>query len=277
MQLRDLSETFNKKVEAGEAFAANRGYGGRGFTYDNDEMNDKQKLQKAEKKQEMIDAGMIAEDDDNDDAGAAEEPVKDAAFLTKEASISPKGAAAATAAGEASISSGAKNGSSNPKKTGGPGVSIDLGGVHKDAISKAQAIAAKIGLGSAAAAVAMGELGENAVQHTSMRHGQLLTHYTEEIEINDYPREARWRVTQKDTVARLADTYAIAITNRGEFYPPGKVPNAAKGEKKMCISVEATDPVNLKNCLAEIKRLMVEETTRLAGGGGGQRSGKFKM
>jgi ATP-dependent RNA helicase DDX46/PRP5 len=163
--------------------------------------------------------------------------------------------------------------------------------VHMDAVSKAQAIAAKIGMNAASVmslpgmeqalgggAAAVQAPAESGAVGTSMRRGQLLVHHVEEIEINDYPREARWRVTQRNTIARLCDFYGIAITNKGEYYPPGKVPNAALGEKKMCISVEATDESALQNCVAEIRRLLVEETGRLAAGGGGGGGGKkFKM
>lgn len=62
-QLRKLADGFDDKVKRGEAKSANRGYGGRGFTYDGNEMNEKQKLEKIEKRQAMVDAGMIAEDE----------------------------------------------------------------------------------------------------------------------------------------------------------------------------------------------------------------------
>ena len=66
----------------------------------------------------------------------------------------------------------------------------------------------------------------------------------EEIEINDYPREAQWKVTQKETTSRLQDEFQTAVTE--------------------CI---------LKNCVLEIRILLNEETLRVGARalGGGRR------
>ena len=99
-----------------------------------------------------------------------------------------------------------------------------------------------------------------------MRRGQKLNFYVEEVTINDFCREARWKVTQKETVARLSETYQAAITNKGEYYPPGREPDPAKGQKKMFLSVETTDETLLQQCIREINRLITEETIRVGGG-----------
>ena len=41
-ELKDLAGSHDEKVEKGEAKSANRGYGGRGFTYDSTEQSEKQ-------------------------------------------------------------------------------------------------------------------------------------------------------------------------------------------------------------------------------------------
>ena len=104
---------------------------------------------------------------------------------------------------------------------------------------------------------------------TGMRRGQKLTFHVQEVVINDYCREARWKVTQKETVSRLMDEYACAITNKGEVYAGGRKPDPSKGEKKLYLSIEGTDAVKLDNCVKEIYRLMNEETIRVGGGPGG--------
>jgi hypothetical protein len=45
----------------------------------------------------------------------------------------------------------------------------------------------------------------------------------------------------------------------------------------MTLSVEATDAVNLANCVADIQRVLLDETSKLAAPGGGGSHGKFKM
>ncbi|RKP01844.1 hypothetical protein CXG81DRAFT_11475 [Caulochytrium protostelioides] len=48
--------------------------------------------------------------------------------------------------------------------------------------------------------------------------------YNTEIEINDYPQKARWRVTNRDKLADIIDFTGAVITTRGTYYPPGMVP-----------------------------------------------------
>ncbi|GMI24581.1 hypothetical protein TeGR_g9176, partial [Tetraparma gracilis] len=305
-ELRDLAAEFAKKVEAGEAKNANRGYGGRGFTYDKSEMNDKQKLEAGEKRMEMIKEGMLAEDDDSHAVKAAAEKA-----AAEEKPKTAEEAVAAASAAAAALSAGPNGGAAAPKPgqkvqlKNLPGVPGSTSGVAitaaalpgapmnpNDAVAKAAAIAAKMGMGGGGAASVMAlpgmeaklsgisptnNTGSHGLVGVSMRRGQALTHFVEEIVINDYPREARWRVTQKGTIARLCDQYQLAITNKGEFYPPGREPNPLKGEKKMTLSVEATDAVNLANCVADIQRVLLDETSKLAAPGGGGSHGKFKM
>ncbi|RKO84209.1 P-loop containing nucleoside triphosphate hydrolase protein [Blyttiomyces helicus] len=43
-----------------------------------------------------------------------------------------------------------------------------------------------------------------------------------EIEINDYPQKARWRVTNKEQIMQITEISGAAITTRGTYFPPGK-------------------------------------------------------
>ena len=83
----------------------------------------------------------------------------------------------------------------------------------------------------------------------------------EEIEINDYPREARWKVTQKETTSRLQDEFQIAVTLKGQFYDSKSQP--PEGERKLYLHVEATTQRILQTGMQEIRRLLNEETLRV--------------
>lgn len=85
-------------------------------------------------------------------------------------------------------------------------------------------------------------------------------HFVEEIEINGYPREARWKVTRKETTSRLQDEFQTAVTLKSEYFGSGRVPNTAEGERKLYLHLEATTSRILKNCVLEICRLWNEET-----------------
>ena len=42
------------------------------------------------------------------------------------------------------------------------------------------------------------------------------THFTDKIEINDYPQQARWKITQKSTVNEVVEITGVAIITKGE-------------------------------------------------------------
>lgn len=86
-------------------------------------------------------------------------------------------------------------------------------------------------------------------------------HFLQEFEINDYPREARWKVTQKETTTRLQDEFQTAVTLKGEYIPSEQVPE--NGKRRLYLHLEATSEMVLQNCVAEIKRLLNEETLRV--------------
>jgi ATP-dependent RNA helicase DDX46/PRP5 len=53
---------------------------------------------------------------------------------------------------------------------------------------------------------------------------EVVGRFEEELEINDFPQAARWRVTRKEHVAELSEFSSAAITVRGTFFPKDKRP-----------------------------------------------------
>ena len=86
-------------------------------------------------------------------------------------------------------------------------------------------------------------------------------HFLQEFEINDYPREARWKVTQKETTTRLQDEFQTAVTLKGEYISTQQ--GSEDGKRRLYLHLEATSERVLKNCVVEIKRLLNEETLRV--------------
>ncbi|KAL3700308.1 hypothetical protein R1sor_018330 [Riccia sorocarpa] len=78
-------------------------------------------------------------------------------------------------------------------------------------------------------------------------------HYEAELEINDFPQHARWKVTHKDALGQISEWTGAAITTRGQFFPPGKVP--APGERKLFLFIEGPTEASVKKAKAEVKRL----------------------
>ncbi|MEE6479340.1 hypothetical protein FKM82_012222, partial [Ascaphus truei] len=60
--------------------------------------------------------------------------------------------------------------------------------------------------------------------------------YEEELEINDFPQTARWKVTSKEALQRISEYSEAAITIRGTYFPPGKEPK--EGERKIYLAIE---------------------------------------
>lgn len=57
-----------------------------------------------------------------------------------------------------------------------------------------------------------------------------------ELEINDYPQNARWQVTRKGALADVEEFTGCVVTTRGNFYPAGR--NPPVGERKLHFLIE---------------------------------------
>jgi len=236
-ELRTLSDDFKNKVERGEARYAGSGYKGKGYSYDSSELNDSQKLARIERRQALIEAGEIDPDEEDPVLGIGTEGIKDDAMN----STSPT-----------KLDNSATKG-----KTALPiNISADLLALPgmKEAMMK------KAGI----------ELPPS--QQTGAGSSSNGNHFVEEVEINDYPREARWKVTQKETTSRLQDEFQAAVTLKGKYIARNTEPE--DGDRRLYLHVEATSDRILQICIQEIRRLLNEETLRVGAkglGGGGHR------
>merc|ERR1711957_87376 len=98
-------------------------------------------------------------------------------------------------------------------------------------------------------------------------------HFMEELEINDYPQQARWKVTQKETTSRLQDEFETAVTLKGQYIELGKT--LMEGDRKLYLHLEAQSRQILQNCILEIKRLLNEETLRVGARSVSGSSGRY--
>lgn len=247
-ELKKLSDEFKAKVEKGEAKFAGSGFKGKGYSYDQSEISEAQKLVRMEKRQEMIEAGLL--DPDEEDPMVEEEANKRKSANDNDNSPSGKASAKEKKAAEADSVLANLDTKLTPELLALPGM--------KDALLR------KAGI--------MKEPDESAKNDPSLGHAVQMSnsHFVQEFEINEYPREARWKVTQRETTGRLQDEFQTAVTLKGEYFGPGRTPG--EGERKLYLHLEAASEITLKNCVQEIQRLLNEETLRVgarsAGGGG---------
>ena len=102
--------------------------------------------------------------------------------------------------------------------------------------------------------------------------------YEEELEINDFPQQARWRVTSKEALAQISEYSEAGITVRGTFCTAGKAP--PEGERKLFLAIESTSELAVSKAKAEIVRLIREELVKLktsAGPANRGQQGRYKV
>lgn len=58
-------------------------------------------------------------------------------------------------------------------------------------------------------------------------------HFEEELEINDYPQQARWKVTHRETMNAVNELTGCAVISRGQYFPPGKEPEPGSNIRKL--------------------------------------------
>jgi ATP-dependent RNA helicase DDX46/PRP5 len=87
-------------------------------------------------------------------------------------------------------------------------------------------------------------------------------HFADELEINDFPQQARWKVTHKDALAAITEWTGAAVTTRGSYIPPGR--NPSLGERKLYLFIEAPDLSSVKKAKTEIMKILEEATVNAA-------------
>ncbi|KAF8069350.1 hypothetical protein N665_1141s0011 [Sinapis alba] len=82
--------------------------------------------------------------------------------------------------------------------------------------------------------------------------------YEAELEINDFPQNARWKVTRRETLGSISDWSGAAITTRGQFFTPGRI--VRPGERKLYLFIEGTSEESVKAAKAELRRVLNDIT-----------------
>jgi ATP-dependent RNA helicase DDX46/PRP5 len=109
--------------------------------------------------------------------------------------------------------------------------------------------------------------------------GDAFEKFEEELIINDFPQQARWRVTSKEALAQISEYSDAGITVRGTYFPPNKpIPD---GERKLFLAIESTNELAVQKAKVEITRLLKEELLRLQTSGfhhmSSQKPGRYKV
>lgn len=225
--LKALADAFMAKVNQGLVQAHGTGYGGSGFKFNEEEDEVRKAAKKAQAKEYGFEEDKSDSEDDDDGVRKAGGDISQQAVLAQ---------AAALAAA-----------SQQPQTTGVslPGVlGVGVAGGN-DGAARAAALAAAMNL-----------------QHNLARiqADSLPEHYEAELEINDFPQNARWKVTHKETLGPISEWTGAAITTRGQYVQPGRIPGP--GERKLYLFIEGGTEQSVKRAKAELKRVLEDITTQ---------------
>ncbi|XP_043280842.1 probable ATP-dependent RNA helicase DDX46 isoform X2 [Venturia canescens] len=106
---------------------------------------------------------------------------------------------------------------------------------------------------------------EDLVEGEGEAGEQTFRKYEEELEINDFPQQARWRVTSKEALAQISEYSEAGLTVRGTYIATGKTP--PEGERKLYLAIESTSELAVSKAKAEVSRLIKEELIKLQASG----------
>ena len=86
--------------------------------------------------------------------------------------------------------------------------------------------------------------------------------YEDEVEINDFPQQARFRITHRDTLDQITEDTECGITVRGIYIPDNQ--KMKLEDKKLYLAMEAHTESAIELAKNEVKRILREELQKIA-------------
>jgi ATP-dependent RNA helicase DDX46/PRP5 len=265
--LKALADGFLGKVKAGTEQTHGSGFGGSGFKFDVEEEEARKSVRKEQAREYGFEEEKSDSDGEDEDEGVIRKSgtLDDATARARQLAESAKAAEGAPVAGPSAEALAAA--ASNPA----------LAMAIATAQAKAAQIAAQHGLpvgqqpaqtlqqltanlmanatdeaSRAAAAQAAINLQETLAKIQAQVGGA--DTYEAEVEINDFPQHARWKATHKENLGQISDFTGVAITTRGQYFPPGKQPGPA--DRKLYLFIEGPTESSVKKARQEIRKLL---------------------
>eukprot|EP01006_Ploeotia_vitrea_P008967 TRINITY_DN21196_c0_g1_i2.p1 TRINITY_DN21196_c0_g1~~TRINITY_DN21196_c0_g1_i2.p1 ORF type:complete len:974 (+),score=170.71 TRINITY_DN21196_c0_g1_i2:301-2922(+) len=89
-------------------------------------------------------------------------------------------------------------------------------------------------------------------------------HFTAEVEINDYPQKARWKVTNREAMGTYAENYDVQVSTKGMYTQRGKPP---QGQRKLYLLIEGESEKSVRDCKRYIEDELNSQMAELASRG----------
>ncbi|XP_051132280.1 DEAD-box ATP-dependent RNA helicase 42-like [Andrographis paniculata] len=269
--LRALADGFMTKVNQGLEQAHGTGYGGSGFKFNEEE----DEVRKAAKKAQAKEYGFEEDKSDSDDE---DEGIRKAGGdISHQAALAQAAALAAASKGSVPAATAPITGGQLLSNGGGLPVSLpSVLGLAIPGVATVPGTALPVGGGDGAARAAALAAAMN-LQHNlaKIQADAMPEHYEAELEINDFPQNARWKVTHKETLGPISEWTGAAITTRGQYYPPGRV--VGPGERKLYLFIEGPTEQSVKRAKAELKRVLEDITNQVTSLPGSAQPGRYSV
>ncbi|XP_075522346.1 DEAD-box ATP-dependent RNA helicase 45-like [Primulina tabacum] len=269
--LKALANGFMAKVNQGLEQAHGTGYGGSGFKFNEEEDEVRKAAKKAQAKEYGFEEDKSDSEDEDEGVRKAGGDISHQAVLAQAAAF-----AAATKANTAPAPTPVSGAQLIPNS----GLPVSLPGVLGLAIPGVSAAVHGPGLpvtsNDAAARAAALAAAMNLQHNLAKIHADAMPeHYEAELEINDFPQNARWKVTHKETLGPISDWTGAAITTRGQYFPPGRV--AGPGNRKLYLFIEGPTEQSVKRAKAELKRALEDITSHALSLPGSAQPGRYSV
>lgn len=85
-------------------------------------------------------------------------------------------------------------------------------------------------------------------------------HFEAELEINDFPQNARWKVTHRETIRDIGEQLGAAIVVKGRYIKPGMT--VQEGDRKLYLYISGPTAEIVRRAKAEIKHILEESTEK---------------
>ncbi len=269
-ELQELCESFKNKVRAGQAKWTNSGFEGKGFTFDASEMNEAQKQSSQQKRAYEIEQGLEvnADVEANDDeleagpesgSGSAKAPssAKDKSADTAGTKLGPYSQVlqAALSIFRSKATHPVRSVLPNNSRLylSAPVIKADGTLDAKAALARSKVFGAEI----------LEERSRNkTLELLGLQQQGGEAYYQEILDINDYPPQARAKVTQAGKgVDRVMEMMGVNVVSKGAYRPPGKkVDDANPG---LQLVIEGSSSMQVKKARAEIVRMLDQEVLAL--------------
>ncbi|KAK3232104.1 hypothetical protein Dsin_003985 [Dipteronia sinensis] len=268
--LKAVADGFMAKVNQGLEQAHGTGYGGSGFKFNEEEDEKRKAAKKAQAKEYGFEEDKSDSEDEDEGVRKAGGDISQQDALAKIAAIAAASKATSSVPTSFSAAQMLPNTGIPISLPGGIGLSVPgaapvvsgtgLPVVPNDGAARAAALAAAINL-----------------QHNlaKIQADAMPEHYEAELEINDFPQNARWKVTHKETLGPISEWTGAAITTRGQYYPQSRV--AGPGERKLYLFIEGPTEQSVKRAKTELKRVLEDFTIQALSLPGGTQPGRYSV